>query len=170
MRRPAEGPPCCYHRSILTSSITSGVLLLWPRCSSVYPRNAWHHLCKHTRTADSIRLLCCHTSAYYWDLIFMFLDTWYLEGCEQEAIWRVITEVNSMKCNCSSLFSLFLHPREMPSGPATITITHKKMNTQLQCSYCCSVTCLMFNLDTDFTSYHRTRFLLLLLAVAFWST
>lgn len=49
----------------------------------------------------------------------MISDTRYLEGCEQEAIWGVITEVDSMKCNCSSLFSRSLSlSLSLPQGTA----------------------------------------------------
>lgn len=103
--------PRCYRRSILTSSITiwcaaamTKVLFNLSTYQSTPPLQVRHNHCSSVLT---ILGYCAGTPTHIiriiTNVIFMFLDTRYLEGWDQEAIWEVITEVNSMKCICSSL-------------------------------------------------------------------
>lgn len=110
----------CYHRSILTSSITiwcaaagTKVLRSLSTHRSVPPLHTHWTCCS---SALTVLGYCAATQAHIIgiirNVIFMFLDTRYLKAWQQEAIWGLITEDNSMKCNCSSLFSLSLSPSQ----------------------------------------------------------
>lgn len=170
MRRPAQGgflccggssthpmpmTPWCYRWSILTSSIT-----VW--CAAAVTKVLFslsaHHSLPPLQTQWNCRSSALTISAYcaamqahiiglIRNVIFMFLDTKYLEGWEQEPIWGVITEINSMKYNCSSLFSLSLSP---PQGTA-IWSCHSHTQRQTR-SY--SVRTVGFNLSVICTADH----------------
>lgn len=127
--------PGCYCRSILTSSIpvwcaaaVTKVLFNLSTHRSLPPVQTHWNCCSSALTVSGYcAAIQAHILGLVRNVIFMSWDTRYSEGWEQEAIWGVITEVNSMKWNCGSLFSLSLslHPKALPSGPATITVTQK---------------------------------------------